>query len=72
MTARYVVFALGLAPAQILTEDGTETTQPLAAGDREVSLAYPEGSNCQVPDNPRTVDVREGQPNITTFVTTCS
>ena len=62
----------GLAPAEILTEDGTETTQPLPVGDREVSLAYPEGSNCQAPDNPRTVEVREGEVNMTLFQTICS
>jgi len=62
----------GLAPIQILTDDGLETTQPLPVGDREVSLVYPAGSNCQAPDNPRAVDVREGDFNITTFVTTCS
>ena len=62
----------GLAPIQILTDDGLETTQPLPVGDREVSLVYPAESNCQAPDNPRTVDVREGDFNITTFVTTCS
>ncbi len=72
MKARYVVFALRRAPAEILTEDGTETTQPLPVGDREVSLAYPEGSNCQAPDNPRTVEVREGEVNMTLFQTICS
>lgn len=62
----------GLADVQILTHDGLETTQPIPIGDRDVSLVYPAGSNCQAPDNPRTVDVRENQVNLTTFVTTCS
>lgn len=62
----------GLAPVQILTHDGTETTQPLPVGERDVSLVYPEGSNCQAPDNPRTVEIRENEVNLTTFVTTCS
>ncbi len=61
----------GSAPVQILTEDGLETTQPLPAGDRDVSLDVP-GTNCTTADNPRTVNVREGEVNITTFVTTCS
>ncbi len=61
----------GLAPVEIFTEDGLETTQPLAAGDRDVSLDVP-GTNCTTADNPRTVNVREGEVNITTFVTTCS
>lgn len=62
----------GMASIQILTNDGLETTQPLPVGDRDVSLVYPEGSNCTAPDNPRTVEIREGQVNITTFVSTCS
>lgn len=62
----------GLAPVQILTHDGLETTQPMPVGDRDVSLVYPAGSNCQAPNNPRTVQVREDQVNITNFVTTCS
>jgi hypothetical protein len=61
----------GLAPVQINTEDGLETTQPLPVGDREVSLDVP-GTNCTTANNPRTVNVREGEVNITTFVTTCS
>ena len=61
----------GLAPVQILTDDGLETTQPLQAGDREVTLDVP-GANCTTADNPRMVDVREEEINITTFVTTCS
>jgi hypothetical protein len=61
----------GLAPIQISTEDGLETTQPIPVGDRDVSLDVP-GTNCTTADNPRTVNVREGEVNITTFVTTCS
>ncbi|MEJ2319869.1 MAG: hypothetical protein P8Y10_10595 [Gemmatimonadales bacterium] len=61
----------GLAPVEISTEDGAETTQPLPVGSRDVSLTYPEGSNCQAPNNPRTVEIRSNVPNTTTFVTTC-
>lgn len=62
----------GLPSVEILTHDGLETTQPISIGNRDVSLVYPEGSNCQAPDNPRTVEVRENQVNLTSFITTCS
>ena len=62
----------GLAPVEISTEDGLETTQPLPVGDRDVSLTYPAGSNCQAPGNPRTVEIRDGEGTVANFVTTCS
>lgn len=61
----------GLAPTQILTDGGQEVTELLPAGSREVRLDV--AANCAVEaPNPRTVEIRASEPNLTIFRITCS
>ncbi len=61
----------GLASTEILTDGGQEVTPLLPAGPREVRLDV--AANCTVEaPNPRTVQIRAAEPNLTTFRTTCS